>query len=118
MHDRTVIIDNVTRATVDGGRDVVGRYLLGLDDDLVYANSMKQNATATIRRERATTVSVKDVVSLISRLRHRQFGALVTTSVIGRKLRKYVRTSILSYLYAAKHRRYFGQKWFQHCRTG
>jgi hypothetical protein len=25
-----------TRASIDGGRDAIGRYVLGLDDDLVY----------------------------------------------------------------------------------
>jgi hypothetical protein len=37
MHDQRVIIDEITRASVDGGRDAVGRYLLGLSDDPVYA---------------------------------------------------------------------------------
>jgi hypothetical protein len=35
--DQRVIIDEITRASVDGGRDAVGRYLLGLSDDPVYA---------------------------------------------------------------------------------
>jgi hypothetical protein len=37
MHDQRVIIDEITRASVDGGRDAVGRYLLGLSNDPVYA---------------------------------------------------------------------------------
>jgi hypothetical protein len=37
MHDQRLIIDEITRASVDGGRDAVGRYLLGLSDDPVYA---------------------------------------------------------------------------------
>ena len=37
MSDPRVIIDEVTRQSVDGGRDAVGRYLLGLRDDPVYA---------------------------------------------------------------------------------
>ena len=37
MHDQRVIIDEITRAAVDGGRDAVGKYLLGLSDDPVYA---------------------------------------------------------------------------------
>lgn len=93
MHDQRVIIDNVTRATVDGGRDAVGRYLLGLDEDPVYAEfSMEAKCyQPPFEGERATTVNVKDVARLISRLRHRQFGALVTTSVIGRQAYKEVR---------------------------
>ena len=30
MHDPRVIIDTITRGSVDGGRDAIGRYLLGL----------------------------------------------------------------------------------------
>lgn len=36
MHDARVIIDTITRGSVDGGR-AIGRYLLGLSDDPVYA---------------------------------------------------------------------------------
>lgn len=35
MHDQRVIIDAITNAAVDGGRDAIGRYLLGLSDDRV-----------------------------------------------------------------------------------
>lgn len=37
MHDPRVIIDSITQASVDGGRDAFGRYLLGLSEDPVYA---------------------------------------------------------------------------------
>lgn len=30
MHDRHVIIDQITRASIDGGRDAIGLYVLGL----------------------------------------------------------------------------------------
>jgi hypothetical protein len=33
----------------------------------------------------ANTVSVREISRLISRLRHRQFGVLITTSAIGRQ---------------------------------
>ena len=41
--------------------------------------------------QRANIVGVKDVARLISRIRHRQFGVLVTTSVIGDQAYKEVR---------------------------
>jgi hypothetical protein len=45
MHDPRVIIDTITRGSVDGGRDAIGRYLLGLSDDPVYAEfSLEANA--------------------------------------------------------------------------
>ena len=84
MHDQRVIIDEITRAAVDGGRDAVGRYLLGLSDDPVYAEfSLEAKCyRPPLNGKRANTVGVKDVSRLISRIRHRQFGVLVTTSVI------------------------------------
>jgi hypothetical protein len=39
----------------------------------------------------ANTVGVKEVSRLISRLRHRQFGVLVTTSIIARQAYEEVR---------------------------
>lgn len=93
MHDQRVIIDKVTRATIDGGRDAVGRYLLGLNDDPVYVDFALEAKCYQPPFEGAklTMVGVKDVARLISRLRHRQFGVLVTTSVIGRQAYKEVR---------------------------
>jgi hypothetical protein len=38
MHDTRVIIDQVTQASIDGGRDAIGLYVLGLNDDPVYVD--------------------------------------------------------------------------------
>jgi Restriction endonuclease len=93
MHDPRVIIDEITRASVDGGRDAVGRYLLGLSDDPVYAEfSLEAKCYAPgIRGMNANNVGVKEVSRLISHIRHRQFGVLVTTSTIGRQAYEEVR---------------------------
>lgn len=93
MHDPHVIVDEITRASVDGGRDAVGRYLLGLNDDPVYAEfSLEAKCYAPgIRGMTANTVGVKEASRLISRIRHRQFGVLVTTSIIGRQAYEEVR---------------------------
>ena len=93
MHDQRVIIDEITRAAVDGGRDAVGRYLLGLSDDPVYAEfSLEAKCyRPPLNGQTANTVGVKEVSRLISRIRHRQFGVLVTTSVIGRQAYEEVR---------------------------
>lgn len=84
MHDPRVIIDAITRGSVDGGRDAVGRYLLGLTDDPVYAEfSLEAKCyQPALDGETANTVGVREVSRLISRIRHRQFGVLVTTSVV------------------------------------
>jgi hypothetical protein len=93
MIDQRVIIDEITRGTIDGGRDAVGRYLLGLIDDPVYAEfSLEAKCyRPPINGVAANTVGVKEVSRLISRLRHRQFGVLVTTSVIARQAYEEVR---------------------------
>jgi hypothetical protein len=93
MHDRRVIVDEITRASVDGGRDAIGRYLLGLPGDPVYAEfSLEAKCYAPpINGMTANTIGVREVSRLISRIRHRQFGILVTTSVVGRQAYEEVR---------------------------
>jgi hypothetical protein len=93
MQDQRVAIDQVTRSVIDGGRDALGRYRLGLIDDPVqveFALEAKCYAPA-INDNRPKTVGVKEVARLISRLRHRQFGVLVTTSAIARQAYQEVR---------------------------
>ena len=93
MHDRRVIIDKITRGSVDGGRDAIGRYSLGLSQDPVYvefsleAKCYSPPNSGTI----ANTIGVREVSRLISRIKHRQFGVLVTTSVVGRQAYEEVR---------------------------
>jgi hypothetical protein len=93
MIDQRVIIDEITRGVIDGGRDAVGRYLLGLTDDPVYAEfALEAKCYRPPINGRVTNnVGVKEVSRLISRLRHRQFGVLVTTSVVGRQAYEEVR---------------------------
>ena len=87
MHDPRVIVDQITRGSVDGGRDAIGRYLLGLGDDPVYAEfSLEAKCYRPgTRGKTANTVGVKEVSRLVSRIKHRQFGVLVTTSAIARQ---------------------------------
>ena len=93
MHDRNVIIDAITRAIGDGGRDAVGRYRLGFSEDPVYvefsleAKCYRPPSTG----QQASSVGVKDVSRLISRIRNRQFGVLVTTSFVARQAYEEVR---------------------------
>lgn len=93
MQDNRVIVDEITRGTVDGGRDAVGHYLLGLSSDPVYAEfSLEAKCyQPPINGHKANTVGVREVSRLVSRIRHRQFGVLVTTSVIARQAYEEVR---------------------------
>lgn len=93
MTDERVVIDEITRGVVDGGRDAIGRYRLGSMADPVYAEfSLEAKCyRPPLNGDTPITVSVSDVARLISRIRHRQFGVLVTTSVIASQAYKEVR---------------------------
>jgi len=87
LQDQRVFIDEITRGVVDGGRDAIGRYQLGSKADPVYvefALEAKCYEPGLIGKK-VNRVGVRDVARLISRLRHRQFGVLVTTSVVARQ---------------------------------
>ncbi len=93
MSDTRVIVDEVTRASMDGGRDAVGRYKLGLDEDPVYVSfSLEAKCyRPPVVGGTTSTVGVKEVSRLISRLLHRQFGVLVTTSIVAKQAYEEVR---------------------------
>ena len=77
----------ITQASVDGGRDAIGRHSIGPAGDRVsfdFALEAKCYAPDN-------TVGVREMSRLISRLRHRQYGVLVTTSVVARQAYKEVR---------------------------
>jgi Restriction endonuclease len=78
---------DVTRPWRDGGRDAVGEYLIGPAADPVaveFALEAKCYAPGN-------GVGVRQTSRLISRLRHRQFGVLVTTSHLDSQAYKEIR---------------------------
>jgi hypothetical protein len=93
MHDPRVIIDEITRTSVDGGRDAIGRYLMGLVEDPVYAEFALEAKCyrPSTSGDGVNRVGVSEVARLISRIRHREFGVLVTTSIVGQQAYKEVR---------------------------
>ena len=93
MHDQRAIIDEITRGSVDGGRDAIGRYLLGLHTDPLYVEFSLEAKCYRPPNDQAqpNTIGVREVSRLISRIRHRQFGVLVTTSVVARQAYEEVR---------------------------
>jgi len=70
---------DVTRPSRDGGRDAVGQLRIGSGPSGILVDFALEAKCYTP----PTTVGVKDMSRLISRLRHRQFGVIVTTSCIG-----------------------------------
>ena len=76
-----------TRPSRDGGRDAVGTYRLGPGSDPIkidYALEAKCYAPLN-------SVGVKETSRLISRLRHRNFGVLVTTSYVHKQAYEEIR---------------------------
>jgi len=70
---------NVTRPTRDGGRDATGSFRIG---GLANGIDVEFALEAKCYSE-TNSVGVKELSRLISRLRYRQFGVLVTTSYVG-----------------------------------
>ena len=69
---------DITRPSRDGGRDAVGSCYLGLPGNHIEIEfSMEAKCYKP-----GTPVGVREVARLISRLRHRQFGILITTSYL------------------------------------
>lgn len=78
MMDANIVSLDVTRPSRDGGRDGIGQYRLGQPQNCItvdFALEAKCHAPTS-------GLGVKVLSRLISRLRHRQFGILVTTSFL------------------------------------
>jgi hypothetical protein len=79
MMDANITIETVTRPAVDGGRDAIGVYRVGpISDRISLDFALEAKCYAA-----DNGVGVKELSRLISRLRHREFGILVTTSFLG-----------------------------------
>ncbi len=78
---------DVTQPRKDGGRDAVGTVALGpLADSIRIDYALEAKCFAL-----ENPVGVKEVSRLISRLRYRQFGVLVTTSFLGEQAYEEIR---------------------------
>ncbi|QXX74326.1 restriction endonuclease [Methylovirgula sp. HY1] len=69
---------DVTRPSRDGGRDAVGQLRIGSGPSGILVDFALEAKCYTP----PAAVGVKDMSRLISRLRHRQFGVIVTTSCV------------------------------------
>jgi hypothetical protein len=88
MSDDRVGAYEVTRASVDGGRDAFGDYVIGPASDPLHVTfSLEAKLYAPFKG----SVGVGDISRLISRLRHRQFGVLVTTAHVAEQAYKEIR---------------------------
>jgi hypothetical protein len=87
LADRNITAIEVTRPTRDGGRDAIGEYRLGIGRDRILLDfALEAKCYGP-----DNSVGVKETSRLISRLRHRQFGVLVTTSYVAEQAYREIR---------------------------
>lgn len=72
---------DITRPSRDGGRDAIGTYRIGTGQSAILAEFALEAKCFTP----PNSVGVRELSRLISRLRHRQFGVLVTTTWIAKQ---------------------------------
>lgn len=84
LADSHVVSWDLTRRSRDGGRDAIGKYFIGDEKNGVSVDFSLEAKCYSF----SNGVGVKEISRLISRLRHRQFGVLVTTSYIGEQVQK------------------------------
>jgi hypothetical protein len=74
----------VTRAVRDGGRDVIAAYRIGHETHHVSLHACVEAK----RWKPGSSVGVKPLMRLISRIKHRDFGVFVTTSFFDRQVQE------------------------------
>lgn len=87
MMDRNVVDIEVTRPVVDGGRDGIGLYKLGTPNDPILIDFALEAKCYSL----SNSVGVREISRLISRLKYRQFGVMVTTSYVANQAYKEIR---------------------------
>jgi Restriction endonuclease AspBHI N-terminal/Restriction endonuclease len=78
MMDNNFASFELTRPWRDGGRDAIGRYRVGSSHNPLLVDCALEAKCYSIKN----SVGVREMSRLISRLRYRQFGVLVTTSYV------------------------------------
>ena len=73
----------VTQSSRDGGRDAIGKYKIGTNN-----NSYKFSYHLEAKRYEKNGIGVRYTSRLISRIKHREFGVFVTTSYIAEQAYK------------------------------
>lgn len=93
LFDSRFQITEFTRRSVDGGIDAIGEYKVGINEDEItfeyYVEAKCYNPKG--ENGKISSVGVKGLSRLISRIRNRQFGILITTSVVSKQAYKEVR---------------------------
>lgn len=85
--DNNIVGLDLTRPWLDGGRDAVGKYRIGTENNAINVEFAMEAKCYGIKN----AVGIKETSRLISRLRFRQFGILVTTSYVHEQAYKEVK---------------------------
>lgn len=87
MMDGNIINYDLTRPWKDGGRDAIGKYRIGLNQNAVYVDFALEAKCKGF----SSGSGIKETSRLISRLRYRQFGIFVTTSYVSNQAYEEIR---------------------------
>lgn len=78
MMDKNIVSYDLTKTRRDGGRDAIGKYRIGMNN----SNIQVEFALEAKRYDINNSVGVEGTSRLISRLKYREFGILITTSYV------------------------------------
>ncbi len=78
LMDSNIINCELTRRWADGGRDAIGKYRIGKTGNSITVDFAIEAKCYALEH----SIKVEHTSRLISRLRHRQFGIMVTTSFV------------------------------------
>jgi hypothetical protein len=85
--DKNIINCDLTRRWMDGGRDATGKYRIGYKDNAISVDFALEAKCYALDN----SVKIGHTSRLISRLRYRQFGILVTTSFVDQQAYKEIK---------------------------
>jgi hypothetical protein len=84
MSDSRTVVEGVNRNTIDGGYEASGQYTMGLASDPIHVGFTLEGKCYNpgFGHRKRKSVGIKETSRLISRLKNRRIGVIVTTSVI------------------------------------
>lgn len=85
--DQNIAEYEITRRSADGGRDATGKYRIGKTENAITVDFLLEAKLFAP----SNPVGVRHTSRLVSRLRNRQFGILVTTSYVSEQAYKEVK---------------------------
>jgi len=87
LTDSKITLGGVKRHSSDGTYGISGNFRLGIDADPVHLGFLVESKCYNpgIGTRKRKSVGVKEVLKMLTRLENRQFGVLVTTSILTRQ---------------------------------